>query len=178
MQRPTSVTVFGILNIVFAVFGVIGMFVSVFLFLPQANTNNPVVQIIQSSPAYATWLKLSLVLGAVVCVALLAAGIGLLKVRPWARTLSILYGIYAIVMGIVGMVVNYFFLVQPMLEQARQKTGPEAAGAIGGTIGGSIGGCFGLIYPILLLIFMTRANVVAAFADGHRADNPPADGQQ
>jgi len=175
MQRPASVTVFGILNIVFAAFGILALFASVFLFLPQANTQNPVIQIIHDSPTYAAWMKLSIVLGAVVCVVLLAAGIGLLRLKPWAHTVSIVYGIYAIVMGLVGMVVNYFFLVQPMLAQAQQKQGAAAAGAIGGAIGGSIGGCFGLIYPILLLIFMTRANVVAAFRP---TSGQPPDGKQ
>ena len=37
---------------------------------------------------------------------------------------------------------------------------PEQAGAIGATAGGS---CFGMIYPVLLLIFMFRPKVVAAF---------------
>lgn len=56
--------------------------------------------------------------------------------------------------------------MRPMLEEASRKQGPEAAAAIGGAIGGTVGGCFGLIYPILLLIFMTRPKLVAAF-------NPP-----
>ncbi len=165
MQRPTSVTVFAVLNIGFAVFGILGMLASLILFLPQADSNNPVVQLIRDSPAYAAWLKFSIGLGAVVCVALLAAGIGLFLLKPWARVLSIGYGIYAIVMGIAGTVVNYFLLMRPMLEQAQHKHGPEEAAAIGGAIGGTIGGCLGLVYPILLLIFMMRANVVAAFAD-------------
>jgi len=57
---------------------------------------------------------------------------------------------------------NFLFLFGPLLEEASKKQGPEAAGAIGGAVGGSIGGCFGLIYPILLLVFMTRPKVVAA----------------
>jgi len=94
---------------------------------------------------------------------LLAAGIGLMMLKPWARLVSIGYAIYAIVFGIVGMVINFFFLVRPMIEHAQQQSGPEAAVAIGGAVGGTIGGCFGLIYPIVLLIFMFRANVVGAF---------------
>lgn len=108
-------------------------------------------------------MNLSIVLGLAARVILLAAGIGLLKLKPWARTVSIAYAIYAIVMILVGAVVNFIFLVQPMLEQAHQKQGPEAAAAIGGVVGGTFGSCFGIIYPILLLIFMMRANVVAAF---------------
>ncbi len=170
MQRPTSVTVFGILNIVFAVFGFCGVLgiVAVFMMLGTnlnnpAFQNNPTMQAIQDSPAYATWLKISVVLGVFVSIALLAAGIGLLRLKPWARTLSIAYGIYGIVSVIIGTVVNYFFLIQPMLEKAHGEQGPEAAGAIGGAIGGMFGGCIGIIYPVLLLIFMTRPNVTAAF---------------
>jgi hypothetical protein len=177
MNRPTAVTVFGVLNIVFAVFGVIGLIASVMLFLPQANSTNPVIQLIHDRPAYAAWMKWSAALGGVVSVALLAAGIGLLHLKPWARTASVLYGIYAIVMVIAGSVVNYFFLLRPMLEQAQQKHGPEAAAAIGGAVGGTVGGCFGLIYPVLLLIFMTRPNVVAAFAGGHQTESQPAANQ-
>jgi hypothetical protein len=174
MQRPKSVTVFGILNIVFAGLGLCGMAFSVMLFLPSAAaSNNPVVQIIQSSPAYAAWMKISIVLGFVVVVALLAAGIGLLNLKPWARTLSIIYAVYAIVMVLVSDVVNYIFLIQPMLQKAHSEQGPEAAGAIGGAIGGMFGGCFGLIYPILLLIFMTRPHVVAAFHQSPAQGGPP-----
>ena len=172
MQRPTSVTVFGVLNIVFAVFGIFGLIVSVVLFLPQTHSNNPVIQLIHDNQAYAAWLKFSLALGLVAVVVKLSAGIGLLRLKPWGRQLSIIYAIYAIGMVIVGAVVNYFFLLRPLLEQAQQKHRPEAAGAIGAAIGGTFGSCFGLIYPILLLVFMTRPVVVAAFRP---VDNlPPA----
>jgi len=163
MQRPPSVTVCGILNIVFAAFGVFGVMASVALFYLPADSNNPVIKLIHESPAYATWLKVCIPLGVLTCLVLLAAGIGLLHLKPWARILSLAYAIYAILFGILGMVVNFIFMLQPMLEQARQQQGPEAAAAIGGAVGGTIGGCFGLIYPVLLLIFMTRPKVVAAF---------------
>ncbi len=163
MQRPAAVTVFGILNIVFAAFGVFGVLASIALFSRTDASNNPVVRIIRDSPAYAGFLKLSIPLGLIACVVLLVAGIGLLRLQPWARKLSIGYAIYAIVMSLVGAAMNFIFLLRPMLEEASHKQGPEAAGAIGGAIGGTVGGCFGLIYPILLLVFMTRAKVVAAF---------------
>jgi hypothetical protein len=164
MQRPTSVTVFGVLNIIFAAFGILGVLGTVAMFASQGgNTTNPVIQIMHNSPGYATWLKASIVFGAVACAALLAAGIGLLKLLPWARTVSMVYAVFAIVMNVVGTVVNYFCLLQPMLAQAHDKSGPEAAAALGGAIGGMIGGCFGMIYPVLLFIFMLRANVKVAF---------------
>ena len=146
MQRPTSVTVFGVLNIVFAAFGVFGLIASIALLLMPVDSNNPVVKVMHESPGYAAWLKIGILLGILSCAALLAAGIGLLRLKSWARTLSIGYAIYAIAFGILGMMVNFIFLIRPMLDQARQQQGTQAAGAIGGAIGASIGGCFGLIY--------------------------------
>jgi hypothetical protein len=164
MQRPTSVTVFGILNIVFAAIGVIGTVAGIVtLFAAGTNSDNPVLQAIRDNPAYAAFLKVSILPGLLACVALLLAGIGLLKLKPWARTLSIVYGFYAILMVIVNSIANYYFLVQPMLEKAHGEQGPQAAAAMGGAFGSMFGGCFGIIYPILLLIFMTRPKVVAAF---------------
>jgi hypothetical protein len=168
MQRPASATTFGILNIIFAGLGVFGLVASITL-LTVMDTRNPVVRIIQNNPAYAAWMKLSVPLGLLSCAILLTAGIGLLRMKNWARLLSIGYAIYAILFGIVGIVINFLFLVRPMLEEASHKQGPEAAGEIGGAIGGGIGGCIGLVYPVLLLIFMTRPKLVAAF----RATNPP-----
>jgi hypothetical protein len=76
-------------------------------------------------------------------------------------------------MTLVGDVINYFFLIQPMLQKAHAEQGPEAAGAIGGAIGGLFGGCLGMIYPILLLIYMTRQHVIAAFNRAASPGGPP-----
>jgi len=165
-QRPASIKIFGILNIVFAAWGVVGLLGSAVLLFASHDSNNPVIKIMHDNPGYAAWLKISFLQGIPVCAVLAAAGIGLLLLKPWARMLSIVYGIYAIVFGIFGTVMNTIFLVLPMLHQAQGKNGPEAAGAIGAAIGGSLGGCIGLIYPVLLLIFMTRPNVVDAFRAG------------
>ncbi|MFL5331576.1 MAG: hypothetical protein ACJ8C4_22020 [Gemmataceae bacterium] len=164
MQRPTSVTVFGILNIVFAGLGVVGLLMSlVFFTLNRANPNDPMMRIIENNPAYANYIRVMIPVGGIAAAALLAAGIGLLMMKPWGRTLSIVYAIFALVNCTVGLVMNFVFLIRPLIEQANQARGPEAAGMMGGAIGAGVGGCFGYIYPILLLIFMFRRNVIAAF---------------
>lgn len=162
-KRPTSVNVFGILNIVFAGWGVVGLLGSAVLLFASPDFNNPVIKIMHENPGYAIWVKIGFLLGIPGCAVLAASGIGLLFLKPWARVLSIVYAIYAIVLGIVGTAVNAIFLVLPMLHQAQEQSGPAAAGAIGGAIGGILGGCFGVIYPVLLLIFMMRPKIAAAF---------------
>jgi hypothetical protein len=50
-----------------------------------------------------------------------------------------------------------------MFEQAPSQQELAVAGAIGGPLSGTVGGCFGLIYPIVLLAFLLRPKVAAAF---------------
>jgi hypothetical protein len=177
MKRPVAVTVFGVLNIVFAGFGLVGMLGTfVLLFAdPALAAGNPALKAIQDNPGYAAWIKLSIPLGLLTCAVLLAAGIGLLMLKRWGRNLSIAYGVYAIVMALANMGVSYNYLVRPLMDDAARKHGPEAAAAIGGAVGGIAGGCLGLIYPVLLLIFMTRPTVKAAFRSStDSAELPPA----
>jgi hypothetical protein len=171
MQRPTSATVFGILNIAFAAYGVFGIIASAMMLFSNGNSNNPVVKIMHENPGYLAWMKLTVPLGLIGCVVLLVAGIGLLKMKEWARKLSIGYAIYAILFGLAGSVVTFLYLVRPMIEQASHQHGPEAAGMIGGAVGGLIGSCFGMIYPILTLVFLTRPKLRVAFQ--HPSGPPP-----
>ena len=87
---------------------------------------------------------------------------GLLLVKEWGRHLSIAYAVYGIIMAIVGTAANVAFL-SPLVERAsHMPMGPEKGALIGGMVGGVIGSCVGVIYPVILLIFMFRANVKAA----------------
>jgi hypothetical protein len=163
MQRPTVVTVFGILNIGFAAIGLIGAAATLLMFRFLPTTGNPVLQLMNENALLKAWTDVSLVIGAVASVGLLAAGIGLLMMKNWARVLSLVYGVYAILSGVVGMVLTVVLLCKPLLDTAGKHHGPEIVAAIAGAIGGTVGGCISLIYPILLIIFMTRPRVVAAF---------------
>jgi hypothetical protein len=163
MQRPTVVTVFGILNIIFGALGLVSIPMSILVLFVLRDTNNPMMQIIQGNAVYRTWMMASLPMSLVATILLVVAGIGLMMMKPWARVISIGYGIYTIVMGIVGMIFNGICLMGPLMSQAGNAPGPEAIGAMGGAVGGTFGGCFGLVYPVLLLIFMTRPGVVEAF---------------
>lgn len=180
MQRPTTATVFGILNIVFGAFGICGSIMGAVGLAAQSalkdaagNIPNPALELMQQSKLYSTFALVGVVLGLIASIALLTAGIGLLKMQPWGRSLSIGYAIYAIVMGIVGTVVNYVVVVGPMIQRlGDMPEGPEKAGMLGGAIGGSIGGCFGLIYPIVLLVFMTRPAFTAAIQGTSKQATP------
>jgi hypothetical protein len=163
MQRPTAVTVLGIMNFVFAGFGVIGVMASIALFTLSADSNNSLIKLIHGGPAYVVWLKSCIPLGLLSCAVLLADGVGLLYLKPWARILSIAYAIYAIVFTVVGLWINLTLMVQAMSEEIQPREELAVAGALGGPVSGTVGVLFWLIYPIVSLIFMFIPKVVATF---------------
>lgn len=162
-SKPVSVIVFGILNIVLGALGLFGALFSLFLFYNVEDSSNPVIKIMAEHPLYLAFTKISIVISSIFVVLLIASGIGLFLLKPWARLCSLAYAIITIVMGIIGLILNFLFLLGPLLETARQSQGPQAAAAVGGAFGGIFGGVLGLLYPILVIIFMTRPKFVAAF---------------
>ena len=163
MKRPPVVTTFGFLNIAFSLYGFFGTLVSVAMMFIPFFANTPAFKIMRESQEYMAWLKISLPVSLIGMAVLLASGIGLLGLRPWARRLAIGYAVYAVVFGLVSLVITTVFLLRPLMEQASQQHGPEAAGAMGGAIGGCIAGVLGLIYPVVLFIFMKAPDMVAVF---------------
>ena len=159
-QRPISVTIFGILNIGFAVFGMLGMLLSMAVLSRSNVAANPIMKEMYENPNYIAWMKISLPLGSIVSVILLAAGIGLLLLQNWARIVSIGYGVYAILAGIAGGLVMLNICVSMMHNNSGGASGMGALFAMFGSIFGMV---IGLVYPILLIIFMTRPKIVAAF---------------
>jgi hypothetical protein len=158
---PLSVKVFGILNLVFAVWGLLGLGFSAAMMVAASSgyfPSNPAYEALNESVFFTVYNYAMTAAGFVATVVLAAAGIGLLKGRNYGRVLSIGYAVYAIVSAILGMLVNAIFLFPTMFDQGNASTA-TITGAVVGTV---IGGLIGLIYPVLLLVFMTRSNVVDA----------------
>lgn len=169
-QRPAAATVFAILNIVFGVVGLCTIPLSAMMFFfpfDKAMTeNNPALRLMEENTFYRLFMQGALGLGFIVAIVLIIAGVGLYQLKPYGRTLSIGYAIYGIVMNLVSIAVNCFLVFPALIEQANTiGPGPEQAGAYGGLAGGILGGCVGFIYPVILLIFMFRPNMIAAFKE-------------
>ena len=153
--RPTSLSVFGIINIVFGFFGLLCAPFGIISSFGQSTTS------ILSSEGFRAFTIASSLLGFILSGFLLTLGIGLLRMQNWARAGSAIYGWLTIAKSLVSIGVILYFIA-PHLSHAQ---GAGMAEAIGGIVGGVFGGLFSMIYPILLIIFMQRP--IARAACGH-----------
>lgn len=166
MKRPASVTVFGILNILFGGLSILGALFSLVVIFTNGGKDNPVFALMETSAFYSTWMRLSVILSVIASVVVMASGVGLLNMRRWARTAAVGYSLYTIVMVLLGGIMGWFYVYSPLLDEiGAVRDGAEKGVLMGGLVGGLLGGCFGLIYPVALLYFMTRPGLVAAFED-------------
>ena len=147
--RPTSVTVFGVLNIVFGSLGLLCTPFGMIATFAMPDVLNP-------SPGFKGWLIFSYLVGFACTIWLLVLGIGLLNLKRWSRTGSIAYGWFAIVFGIIGMIVDFAAIASGGLSPTDE--------ALPGFIGGIFGGLIGLAYPIVLLVFMNKTATVESCA--------------
>jgi len=158
IEKPTSVTVFGVLNCVFGGIGLVCTpFSMIGILMPMPG------QSMEFAPAYKIFLLISSVVGICFSGWLLALGIGLLKFKGWARRGSVIYACVAIVWGIFGIILSIAAISLGWMGAPEGMAEPQKAGMIGGMVGGICGGALGLIYPVLLLIFMRTAKVKDAF---------------
>jgi hypothetical protein len=158
-RRPTAATAFGILHLLFGVTGVCCYGLLCVLILISLSSD---LQLIEDSSQYRVLNRIGMLLGLVTSAVLIAAGVGLLRLRPYGRTLSIGYGIYAIVMNVFAALFNVVFIFPTILESANAPGG-WAAGAGDGLLGSIVGFGMRLAYAGLLLYFMFRPNILVAF---------------
>jgi len=151
IEKPMSVTVFGVLNIVFGGIGLLCMPFVMFGFLYADK-------FVQVEITFADKI-LSLfgfIVGFGFSIWKLTLGIGLLTLRSWARRGTIGYAYADIVWTLLGVGWNilalYLGWTTPM------------EGGLTAYIGGTCGVLFSLIYCVLLLIFMQTAKVKQAFS--------------
>lgn len=157
-DKPTVITVFGILNLVFGVFGICGIGASIFFLTALANNPgfqqppNPILE----HPIGYVWNIVGLVVGSCNTFLMIAGGILLLMNKDLGRLLTVLYGYITIGFGIVGMVVMGIIMFGVFNEAMGDQ---ERMTAVIGLVGGSCGGVLGLIYPALAIFFLSRDNV-------------------
>lgn len=158
-RKPTSIVVFGVLNIVFGALGCIMAPLGLIQFFADPQSN-PIYEHVQGIGWYMAYSMVSAVLGIVLALALLAAGIGLLMDKPWGRLVSIGVAAANLVLLLIAIPVT----LMVMLPLTTADDPAVQAGGYAGIASGSCGMCIGMIYPILLIVFMMRPAVKTWFA--------------
>ena len=95
-------------------------------------------------------------LSLVFSLVLIVAGVGALALKPWARLALIAQATVSILFGLIGTAISMVTLF-PLL---RQMGGPAVVGGVGG---GACALLFSLMVNGVVLFFMTRPDVKAAF---------------
>jgi len=174
IKRPTSATVFGILNILFGGLGLLSAPFSWLLYADSAD-DNLILSAMVTNDVYSSWTQATVILGAIASAVLIASGVGLLNMKPWARVAAIGYSWYTIVIMLIGVIMLWFFVYSPLLDELKtiQDTVQKTL-LMGGLLGGLVGGLIGLIYPVMLLVFMTRPRLVAALEGTSAPESKPS----
>jgi len=171
-RPPGSIKVLGIINLVFAGLGLFGLLFTYSMYFGDDGSSsfgmrNPVIEVAHRSPEFMSFLRWSMVHGLFAAALLCVAGIGLIKYRPWGRSLAIFYALQNIVAAIVGLYLTHKYLMAPL----RELHDPAADA---GVTGGYMGGIIAMAYPIVLLAFMFKRTVREHFARVAEPPVPPA----
>lgn len=195
-QRPTAILVFAILHIVG---GSLGIFASCYTIAmlgaswgtaatsapaPAAPQQGPAIPAppsaseimryyVDNVPGYGAFQFGGLGMSVLLDLLLLAGGIGLLKMQPWARVLSLIYAPLSILFHIVSFVYQLVLVVPAThdLFARNSSLGPLASLMEMFATLGVFASLLVIIYPIVVLVFMLRRSTAAAL----RGDIPAAD---
>lgn len=163
-ERPISVTVLAIIDIVIGVLFVCCMtwtVVQLMGLLPIPNAEDPSINMMKENPAYAWFTYINTALTCVATLVLLCSGIGMLTLQPWSRIGAIIWSVYTIVSSILGWAINITLFIGPTMESIPE----EQRGVM--MIGFAVGILFTLAfitYAVLQVVLLTRPKVVRAFA--------------
>jgi hypothetical protein len=179
VRRPTSFTVFAILCFVFGGFAVLGFLMALPIYALEAGrpAENPAYEALVQPPGLMTYTKVANVLALLTAPLLVAAGVGLMRMRAWARTLCIVYGAYGVAAAVVGLVFNLAVYLPAIQDAAAAQPTAMRTGMIGGVVFAIIAGVIcGLGWPIALLIFSFRRATVDALRATPPAPDEPVPG--
>jgi hypothetical protein len=148
----------------------------VFLILPEPAPGQPnpfpnaMKFLAQEVPSYTAYMTVSVVLGVLMATLLILAGIGLLRLRPWARWACIIYAVVQLLVQVVGLYYTIHYVNPAMVKWSQdlaRKLPPGtpnfAASPVIGNLSTFLGAALGMAFAIALLVVMFLPHVRAAF---------------
>jgi hypothetical protein len=171
--RPTSVTVLAIIGIVWGAIMIPCNAITLIPFLGNLSAQDPVMSAIRADPVAYGWSVGSTVARVVLAVVLLAGGVGALMLKPAGRSGMLLYARVMIVLAVVDALMGVLVLF-PIARNALSGNPQLASMLIARQVGAVFGIVIAMAYPILVLAFLNKAHVKAAFAGaGAGSYSPP-----
>lgn len=147
----------GILNIVMGSLGLLCVPLAV---LDILGTDREFAGGLVATPLVQGWRIAGAVIGFATAVLIIIAGSGLCRRRKWGRSLSLIYGWFSLVFMFVNLIFWAVVVWVPLARLAGEAQDPEVVGFAGGFVGGGLGvACCGAVYPIALLITMSKSAV-------------------
>lgn len=162
-ERPTSVTVYAILNLIMCALGVLGTIFWLIgkLGLLPVPDEKPAFQVaMESNVGFTLYTDILTAVGLLITILVIAASIGMFMLKPWARKVTIGWGIYSVVFLLINYGISYVLLYGPMLAD---MTGTDLVVAKAMMISGAVMSVLFIGYHLLMIFFMTRPKVVDAF---------------
>jgi hypothetical protein len=167
-RRSSWPTVIGVIAIIFGALGVLGAVWSAiapaFMGSMMAAMPHDQFASMESMKDFNSWMAPFSVLGGGLGALLVVAGIGLLKHRPWARTLCMAWAGLKIVLVLVSSVLGSYMMFRLFSAMAsRQDTNVPALGPGMTAVFFVFGLCLGLVWgwalPVFVLIWMSREKI-------------------
>ena len=149
-ESPASIRVFGLLNIVWGLLGLLTLPFSFFQ-LPMVATRYGY------RPFTRDWLVFSCAISLIGSAVLIVSGLGLRKLKSWARALAVYYSIFACAVTVIGLGIVINGISTNTLLPESERSGAIAAKVFGAGLG--------LAYYVLLIVFLRRKQVKDALGE-------------
>lgn len=166
IEKPKTLLVIGILNLAFAAFGIFGLLSSVMVLIkPDMYPGNPVPTILQNDATYAAYYQVLLGFSFLLIPVQLASAIGLMRGREWARKLTLILALVAVVVAAVNGWISHTHLSGPVMAEAMKGVGNDATAQkimeVTMTISLIIGLIVSAVWAVIQFALLCRAKVRA-----------------
>ena len=166
---PLAGIIFGVLHILYGLSMLLCNGISGLVFvvkLPAEMVEGNAGMDAMANPFFRLYSQCGIVASMISGVIFIVAGVGLLRLRPFGRRLSIWVALLEYFLLLLSVVLNGIYLLPLLLKQINTLPSgtPEQMGALIALISVSIGVVFSALYPTLVLFCMTRPKMVAAYA--------------
>ena len=167
--RPTSVTVLAVLGIIWASLILLGSLCNTLQFAGVSmDPNNPIIKGMQNDHVLFAWSIIGVVVNLVLGVLLLGGSIWSLSLKPTGRSWLIAYSWLDIAFTVVSTAISVA-VVMPKIDQIVQNSNlnPSVRSIMQiSTWGGLLFSLVLLVFPGLILYYMSRRHVKEAYERG------------